>query len=356
MVVAILAIILTLLLVIGIHEAGHALMARLFNIKIKRIAIGFGTPIIQWRSKSGCEWVLGMWLLGGYVQFNNTRISPVDPKEYDRCFDKKPIWQRVLVLLAGATANMITAWLAFVLVFYVGLQCRIPQIKTVEVNSVAAQAGILPEEQFVAIRGHETPSWQEVGQELIVLWGFKNIPVFLKNNQGQIKEVALDLSQIKFTSKTRSLLTSLGITPNLKADFHLVQSPSIGAAMHKANEVIGYLLYFFLMILKQLFTGVLPFSLLLGPVGLFAASIASLTQGVVIFFYFIASLSVAVALINLFPIPGLDGGALVYAAVEKIRGRPISVALEVLIYRLMMVVVFLILVQLVLNDFARLVN
>lgn len=356
MVVAIIAIILTLLLVIGIHEAGHALVAYLFKVKIKRISIGFGKPLMSWRSKSGCEWVLGMWFLGGYVQLNNTRISPVEPTEYSTCFDKKPIWQRILVLLAGIAANMITAWLAFIFVFSVGIQYRIPLVQSVEPNSVAAKAGILAQEQFISIRSHETSSWQDVGQELIILWGSKNVPVSLKTSSGQIKEVSLDLSQIKFTSQTRSLLASLGMTPNLKAPYQKIQAASFFAAIDKANHAIAYLLYFYLLILKQLFIGIIPFSLLLGPVGLFAASIASLTQGVVVFFYFIASLSVAVALINIFPLPGLDGGSIMYALIEKIRGEPISVALEVLIYRLMLVVLFLVLVQLILNDLTHLIQ
>lgn len=350
MIVAFIAIMLTLLLVIGIHEAGHAVAAYLFKIKINRIAIGFGKPLIQWRSKTGCEWVLGMWLLGGYVHLNNTRISPVDPKDYSTCFDKKPIWQRIIVLLAGASANLITAWLAFVLVYSIGIQFRVPQVQSVAVNSVAALAGIQPEDQFIAIRGRTISSWQEVGQELIILWGSKNIPVLLKSSSGAIKKSNLDLSKVKFTSKTRSLLTSLGLSPNKKAARHKVQALSFGAAIGTANHAIGHLVCYYLMILKQVFTGVIPFSLLLGPIGLFATSIASLTQGFAVFLYFIASLSVAVALINLFPVPGLDGGGILYALIEKIRGKPISIALEVLIYRLMLVVVFLVLVQLVQND------
>ncbi len=352
MVVALIAIILTLVLVIGIHEAGHALAARFFKIKIQRIAIGFGKPLIQWRSRSGCEWVLGRWFLGGYVHLNNTRIAPVEPKDYSSCFDKKPIWQRIIVLLAGVCANMITAWLAFIVVFYVGIQYRIPQIQTVQPNSVAAKAGMMPQDQLMSIGGVSTTSWQDVGQELIMLWGEKNIPVSLKTNTGQIKQSTLDLSQIQFNEHTRSLLTSLGISPNIKAIYQKVQAPSFLAAVQQAYSTIVHFIYFFLIILKQLFTGVIPFSVLLGPVGLFAASIASLSQGIVVFLYFIAGLSVAVAFINLFPIPGLDGGSILYACIEKIRGQPISVPLEILIYRLMMILMFLMLVQLLKNDIA----
>ena len=84
--------------------------------------------------------------------------------------------------------------------------------------------------------------------------------------------------------------------------------------------------------------------------------VASFLQGLVVFLYFISSLSFAVALINLFPIPGLDGGSIMYALIEKIRGKPVSVGMEVLLHRLIFIVFCLVLVQLLLNDLQRLMH
>jgi regulator of sigma E protease len=351
MIMAVLAIILTLVLVVGIHEAGHALVARIFTVKIKRISIGFGKLLIQWQSKRGCEWVWGMWPLGGYVHLANTRINPNESSEFHHCFDKKPIWMRILILLAGACANFITAWIAFILVFYIGLSYIKPQIQSVVPQSIAAKAGILPGDQFIAIAGRNTPSWEEVGREFIILWGSKDIKITLaESSSKKLKEVTLDLSQVHFTGKDRSLLAGLGLNPDLEALKGKKSSSSLMNAISQANQTISHLVYFYLMILKQLFSGVIPFSILLGPLGLFSASIASLTQGFVVFLYFIANLSVAVGLINLFPIPGLDGGSIVYALVEKVRGKPVSIALEVLIYRFMLIGAGLLLVHLLMND------
>jgi regulator of sigma E protease len=323
------------------------------QVKIKRVAIGFGQPIFQWKSARGCEWVLGRWLLGGYVQLNNTRISPVAPSEFDSCFDKKPIGQRIIILVSGVFANMITAWLAFFVVFYVGIQHKIPQVQRVEPNSLAAQAGILPKEQIVAINGHDVSSWQEVGQELIIGWGKKNSTVVLKTPEGQLKKTVLHLSSVRAMSSRQSLLSQLGVTPNLHAAKQVIRADSVLSSLSMASHNVVHLLYFFLMVLKQLLTGTLSFSLLLGPIGLFAASIASLSQGFIVFTNFIGCFSLAVALMNSAPIPCLDGGAIIYAVIEKLRGKSISVALELLIHRLVMIVFFLILVQLVKNDVLR---
>ena len=354
MFLAIIAIILTLLLVVGIHEAGHAVVARFFHVKIKKISIGFGKPLLQWRSKSGIDWVWAIWPLGGYVQLLNSRITPVEPKEYSDCFDKKPIWIRIFILLGGALANLITAWVAFTLVFYIGIHYKLPQIQSVQPNSIAAQAGVSSGDQFIAIEGYPTPTWQEVGMQLVILWGSKDVKVTLAQaNKTELKEVTLDLSQIKFTGKEKSLLAGMGMTPNLAAPGAVMFSTSILGAMAQANAAIIHMLYFFMMILKQLFSGVIPFAILLGPIGIFAASIASLMQGVVVFIFFIASFSMAVAVVNLFPLPGLDGGSILYCIIEKIRGKPMSVAFEVLLYQLMFIAFCLLLVHLVNNDLAR---
>lgn len=354
MVVAILAILLTLLLVIGVHEWGHAVAARLFNIKIKKISIGFGAPLLQWRNKRGCEWALSMWPLGGYVQLLNSRISPVDSSDYAHCFDKQPVGHRIGVLLSGAIANLVVAWSAFTVAYCIGLHNTSPLIQSIQSSSIASTAGLKAGDQIVSVQGELTPSWRAVGMELIILWGQKNIDFRVK--RAGIEEpvpIQLDLSHVKMGTQDKSLLNSLGIVPNLSRAEHDVRSHSLIEAIQIATHDIIHMTYFFIMVLKQLFVGSIPFSMLLGPIGLFATSIASLAQGLAVFFYFIASLSLAVAFINLLPIPGLDGGSMVYTLIEKLRGQPVSVAMEVLLHRLMFILFCILLVHLVMNDLQR---
>jgi regulator of sigma E protease len=353
MVMAILAIILTLILVIGIHELGHALVARIFHVRISSISIGFGKPLIQWKTGSGCDWSWRMWPLGGYVQLLNSRIAEVKPKDFPSCFDKKPIWKRVLILSAGVLANIITAWIAFVVVFYIGIENKIPQIQIVKSESVAAHAGIEIGDQFTSIEGYSISSWQDVGMQLIIYWGNPQVKVQVAKTNSQPRDLILDLSHVKFGLKGGTLLSSLGLEPDLNSQKITLRFPTLKEAAQQTYKTILHFLCFFLMVFKQLFTGVIPFSMLLGPLGIFAASVASLTQGAVVFLFFIATLSLAVALVNLFPFPGLDGGHIVFAVIEKIRKKPISIAWEVLLHRLMVIVFCVLLVQLLMNDLQR---
>lgn len=344
------ASVLTLILVVGIHEAGHALVARFFQVKIQKISIGFGPPLLRWKSKLGVEWIWGLWPLGGYVQLLNSRIAAVGSKDVSGCFDKKSIASRLLILLAGSAANLLTAWMAFVLVYSVGFNYRLPENNIVQAYSLAAKAGMQAGDIWVAVDHHPTLSWQEVGMELIRSWGKKEVKIGLRSSKThQLKEVALDLSETHFTGREKSILSLLGITPNQVSASKMLRFPLL-QAMHEAYKSMVKMISFYMTLLKQLFSGVLPFSLLLGPIGMLVASFTSLMQGMVGFTYFIANFSLALALVNLFPLPGLDGGSILYIFLEKLRGKPLSVAMEILLYQLMQVVFFLLLIQLLLND------
>lgn len=348
---AILALILSLLLVVGIHEVGHALMAQFFQMKIKRIAIGFGKPLLQWSSTNGYEWTVGRWFFGGYVHLANTRISPEPADQYSYCFDKQAIWKRVLVLLSGSLANVIGAWCAFTIIFYVGLYHQAAIIQQVAWPSIAAQAGIKPGEKIIAVAGQRVNSWQEIGQELVILWGASDLLMTLQvPHEQDTRNVHLDLSHVAFSPARHSLLTSLGITADLSIRPQKESSASVMAAMQQATQTLIHFGYFFIMLFKQLLTGVIPLSALLGPLGFISASVTSLSQGILVFLYFVATLSVAVAFVNLLPIPGLDGGGVVYALIEKIRKQPVSIAVELLLYRFSLIAAFLLFVQLIKND------
>lgn len=344
------AILLMLVLVIGLHEAAHAFAARLFDVKIQRISLGFGKPVMLWRNKNGCEWVWATWPIGGYVQLLNTRIQKVDKKDYPQCFDKKPAWVRIVILLAGAIANFLVAIIALILFYMIGHQQQPPIIAQVVPDSIAAQAGIVAQDRFIAINGQAVSSWQEAGTQLIIAFGQDNVQAEVADAQTS-RKIILQLNG-PLVKNSKNLIKALGIAP-IRGNEYVHGEPlftSIKLAFNKSMQS----LWFFVVIIKQLVTGALPMSLLLGPIGLLTVSIESYSQGISVFLYFIASLSLAVGLVNLFPLPVLDGGSIVLTIIEKIRGKPVSVAFEVLLYRLALILFCVFMVQLLLNDLLRL--
>lgn len=356
MVLGFIGIVLTLLLVVGIHEWGHFLAARFYNVKIKRISIGFGRPLLKYHSRKGIEWVWAILPLGGYVHLLNSRIEPVNDKELPFAFDKKPIYQRIIILLAGAFANFLAAFIFLTLMYFLGFTQRMPQIATVEPASIAANAGIKEGDRILAINGFPTHSWQEVGMRLIEFFGKSKVILDVENKNEQ-RVLLLNLNQWHFKKGKANLLSSLGLSADKSdATKEAVPGRNLIKASYLALHKINDLLHFYLIMLKQIITAKIPFFVLLGPLGLFAVSANSFMQGLAVFLSFIASFSIAVGLVNLFPIPGLDGGLIVYALLEKIRKKPISVAMEILLHQLVSILAVILLIQLVLNDLTRGIN
>ena len=351
---ACIAIILSLTLIVGLHEAGHALAARCFGVKIERISIGFGKRIFTYQKKHGVEWVWARWPLGGYVKLLSHRITPVPIQAYHQCFDKQPAYARIIILASGAFTNILVAWLAFVFMFMLGYQQTPAIVHDIVPESIAARADLKPHDRIIEIAGIKTPAWHEAGMALLTHLGQANVPILIQNPAGTARQSQFDLSQVH--PKT-ALLKSLGMTlaPDAIQQTHIPGAP-FGKACQQAFHQIIHLSFFFLLLIKQLITLKLPLSLLLGPLGLFASMAHSFQQGLSVFTGFIGTLSMAVAVANLLPIPGLDGASIAYAALEKIRQKPLSVALEVLLHQLAFILFCLLLVQLILNDLVRFIN
>jgi regulator of sigma E protease len=305
--------------------------------------------------RSGTEWVWGRWPLGGYVQMLNTRIKPVAKTQWRMCFDQQPIWKRCVILAAGGVANVVFAWVALTVYYCLGHPEHVAFIKAVAPASIAAKAGLAAGDQLESFGDIPTHSWQEAGIRLVASLGQAKVVLTAKTAQGEVKPLDLDLSQQLVFKRSTSLWSSLGIVPDVSKE-HVVSGTSFATSMVSAALTVGELLGFFLTMIKQLILGRLPLFLLLGPIGLFKVASLSFVQGISMFSYFIASLSIAVGLINLFPIPGLDGGSIVYALVEKFQGKPVSIALEVLLYQLAMIAFFVLLMQLLGNDLQRMMN
>lgn len=351
MIMVLIAVILTLVLVVGFHEAGHALAAKWFAVKIHQISIGFGKPLLRWKGKAGRpDWVWSIWPLGGYAKLLNSRIQAVSKSELPFSFDKKSATIRCLILLAGPLANWLVAWLALTIFFMIGYERNLPIIREVIPQTVAATAGLKVGERFIEIANGKTNSWHEVGMRLIMNLGKANVVAIVSTPAAKTRKIYFDLRPENYNWQSHSLLIALGINPGGDFVKKRVEGQSFAAASAHALIKAGQQVAFFLIMLKQLLTGTIPFLMLLGPIGLFILSSSSLLQGITVFLDFIASLSLAVGLVNLFPLPGLDGGSILYILIEKIRGKPISIAMEVLLYRLAIIWVSLLLFQLLLND------
>lgn len=350
-IIGVITVIICLLSVIGIHEYGHALAARFFDIQIQRISLGFGKTLFSLALKSGCKLDINLWLVGGRVHLLNSRIDNVSPQHYSLCFDKKPIWIRTIVLLSGSLANLLAAILALLFMLMLGFKQLPPIIGTITTPSHAATAGLLPGERITQVAGHDTYFWRDVGMQFIMHVGQKHVPITVCASKNHCRETILDLHIWENKHNDLSIFSAIGITPDTSPQhIEIIPGLPFWKALSSAGSQLMGLVFFFMIMIKQIFTANIPFAALLGPFKLFETIIDSFFQGLAIFLYFMANFNLAMALINVLPIPGLDGGAIIYGLIEKARGKPMSIALEILIYRLFFILFSLVLFQLIMND------
>ena len=137
-----------LLLLVTFHEFGHFIVARLCGVKVLRFSFGFGRVLARYTSKKGTEYAWSLWPIGGYVKMLDETEGEVAPEDKKYAFNRQPIWKRVIIVVAGPLFNFIFAFFALWLVWMIGIKSLAPIIKQVEPNSVAAQAGLLPNQKL----------------------------------------------------------------------------------------------------------------------------------------------------------------------------------------------------------------
>ncbi len=154
-------------ILVTIHEFGHFYVARRCGVKVLRFSVGFGKPLLTWTGKTGTEYTLAGIPLGGYVKMLDEREGDVPAELRSQAFNQKGVWQRFAIVAAGPLANFLLAVLLFWAMLLPGTTDVAPVIGKVEVNSVAAEAGLEAGQEIVAIDGQPVHTWQDLNQQLL---------------------------------------------------------------------------------------------------------------------------------------------------------------------------------------------
>lgn len=209
------AFIITVLVLVSIHEAGHFLVAKLLGMKVLRFSIGFGKAFARFHDKKGTEYVLAWIPLGGYVKLLDEREVIVPKNEKHLAFNRQPLWARTLVVIAGPATNFLFAILVFWLMFMVGIQSLRPIVGSVVANSIAAKAGLQSGDEVIRVDNTATPSLQKVMIAVVERLGEKTVMTFETINP-RTRKIAvhqLDLKNWTVSPLNPAPLTSLGIQP-----------------------------------------------------------------------------------------------------------------------------------------------
>ena len=332
----VLPFILLIIVVVFVHEYGHYYFARRYGVGVTDFSIGFGKELFGWNDKSGTRWKVCWVPLGGYVKFFGDRnvfsqtdrdeiLKKYDEKDREKLFTLKPLYQRSLIVFGGPLANFILAILIFLMInIFVGKDFTPAMISEVTKNSPAQVAGLKKNDIIISIDDNEVKSILDVSKFITLSTSefidFK-VSRYDQPIQIKVKPNFVD-TEDNLGNKIKKRMVGIQLSPYKNTVNHQKLGP-VKALYYSVNEVY-FVTISTLKYLGTIITGKGDSSQLGGPIRIAKISGQVAEFGIVPFLSMMAYISISLGLINLFPIPLLDGGHLMFYGIEKILGRPLT--------------------------------
>ena len=325
-----------IVVVVFIHEYGHYYFAKRYGVGVTDFSIGFGKEMFGWNDKSGTRWKICAIPLGGYVKFfgdrnvysqadNEKIIKEYSKEDQEKLFVLKPLYQRALIVFGGPLANFLLAILIFFSIYtFAGKDFTPAVINEVQKDSPAMVAGLKDNDIVISIDGNEVKSIMDVSK-FITMSTDEFISFTIKRfDQELIFRVKPNLvnSEDNLGNKINKRMIGIKLGAYNNEVNHVKLGPS-KAIYYAVNEVY-YVTTSSLKYLGSMIAGNGDSSQLGGPIRIAKISGQVAEFGILPFISLMAYISISLGLINLFPIPMLDGGHLMFYGIEKILGRPLS--------------------------------
>jgi regulator of sigma E protease len=352
-------------LVVFFHELGHFLVARWCGVRILVFSIGFGPEIVGFNDRHGTRWKISAIPLGGFVKFfgdenaasvpDNTRIAAMDADERSQSFAFQPVAKRAAIVVAGPLANFVLAVLIFAGVFMLyGKQTMSARVDSVQAGSAAAEAGFKSGDLVVAINGHAVDSFADM-QRVVGASAGEQLAVTVDRDGTQLVLTATPaLKEVKDNFGNVQRLGILGISRSMAPEdlkMHPVAPPqAVLLAVQETWSVIDRTLSY----IGGVIAGREAANQLGGPIRIAQMSGQVASFGFVPLIQLAAVLSVSIGLLNLFPIPLLDGGHLLFYLIEGVRGRPLSERAQEVGFRIGLAIVLMLMIFATFNDIVHL--
>ncbi|MCG7503789.1 RIP metalloprotease RseP [Mesorhizobium retamae] len=340
-----------LTVVVFVHEMGHYLVGRWCGIGVQAFSIGFGPELIGFTDRRGTRWKLCAIPLGGYVKFvgdMNVTSSQPGEEELDRlsdserkiAFHTQPVWKRAATVFAGPLFNFLLTIAVFAVLFMTfGRSVLEPAVAEVRPGSPAAEAGILPGDRFVSVDGAKVESFADVQRLVSGRAGDAITFVMLRDGRDVSVVATPQLSEQEDALGNKVKIAVIGVTTNKEVGQprHITYSP--GGAVVAAVEATGQIVERTWLFMKRFAVGREDKCQLGGPVKIAGMAGQAAKLGFEWLVQLAALLSVGIGILNLLPIPPLDGGHLLFYGIEAVIRRPVSERMMEAVYRTGMILV-----------------
>ena len=351
--------------VVFFHELGHFLIARLCGVRVLTFSVGFGPEIAGFNDRYGTRWKLSWIPLGGYVKFfgddnaasvpDEAAVANMTEAERRQSFFHQPVGCRAAVVAAGPIANFILAIAIFAVMFTLyGRQTTTAQVDGVQPDSAAAAAGFQPGDVVLAIDGRTIENFSDM-QRIVSANAGRTLRFQIDRGGAPMTLTATPaLKQGKdgFGNNTCQALLGVSRTTTEVKTEHVDPLSAVWLGAKQTWSIIDRTFSF----IGGLFAGRECVDQLGGPIRIAQISGQVATQGFMPVLGFVAVLSVSIGLLNLFPIPLLDGGHLLFYAIEATRGRPLSAKVQEIGFRIGFAIVAMLIIFTVFNDTLQLLS
>ena len=356
-----------LTVVVFFHELGHFLVARWNGVKVDAFAVGFGPELIGRDDRHGTRWKLCAIPLGGYVKFmgdadassrpDGEALASLSQEEREGAFEHKALWRKSLVVAAGPIANFILAIVIYTAMFlHYGDTRVLPTVGTVVAGSAAEAAGVRVGDRIVAIDGDPVTRFNDIQRATTLN---TDVPLrFTIERDGERLDLTIAPRMTEredgFGNKFKTGM--VGIAPLASQENIQRVDLGLGGALWKAVDRVWLIITSTFNFLGEMIFGKQDARELRGPLGIADMTSQVATQGLLELISLAALLSVSIGLMNLFPIPVLDGGHLVLYALEAVRGKALSMRMQEIVFRVGITCVLGLMVFATSNDIMRYVG
>lgn len=359
--------ILVLSLLVFVHEMGHYLAGRWSGIRVLAFSIGFGPELVGWTDRHGTRWKISAIPLGGYVRFfgdddassrpDFDGLAAMSEAERAQSFNGAKLWKRAVTVAAGPIANFILAIAIFAVIFTIyGKPVSDPIVASVKPGSAAEQAGFQPGDRIVSVDGNSIATFSDLQRYVSMRPGLKLDAKVERSGKVVDLHVTPVATEISDNFGNKIEVGIIGILGNAETgNFRVEKLNPLQAAGEGALQswhvVTGTYDY-----ISNMIAGRMKADQLGGPIRIAQASGEMASVGISALLQLAAVLSVSIGLLNLMPVPVLDGGHLLFYAIEAVRGRPVGAAAQEIAFRIGLAMVLSLMVFATWNDIARLVS
>lgn len=346
-----------LTVLVFVHEMGHYLVARRNGVRVEVFSVGFGPEIYGWNDSTGTRWKISAVPLGGYVKMYGESAADdaeeADPALRAVSFAHKSLGQRAAIVAAGPIANFLFAIVVLALLFGIlGNPMPLAGVGAVQPGTAAAEAGLAPGDRIVSVGG-ETVTWFEDLRRVISANPGKRVEIIvLRDGQSRTLTASPKAQRVIGDDGEARVIGLLGVAPDPDQIGYEREDPLTATwmAVERTVSLSGRILSY----VGQIITGARTAEELGGPIRIAQLSGEMAQGGAVSLVLFMAALSINLGLINLFPIPMLDGGHLVYYGLEALRGRPLDRRVQEYGFRFGLILVLLLMLFATWNDLVHL--